>query len=483
MRILHLNTSASTGGAARAMLALHAALRAFGCDSRILSLEARPGEPGAEAVPLTAFGRALRRAKDERWVWSNRTDLSNTHYTLIDHGADALAHPLVREADVLHLHWTTGLLSIGEIGEILASGKPCAWTFHDEWAYTGGCHFSAGCDAWRAACDSCPQLRSDPRRLVARQFARKKSAYARGQCTVVAPSRWIAARSRTSALLSHMPAVVIENGVDLENFHPSRRAAGRAELGVDDATAVLVFGAGAAAERRKGMRELREALSILERERAPLGLSTVAWKAVVVGDPNGVEMPQGAVVLGHIADRARLASIVAAADLALLPSLEDNLPNAVSEALACGTACVAFAAGGVPEMLEGVPGCGLAAVGDARDFAREIAARLRELDATRASSSARRKVAEARYSTERCAHRHHDLYQRLRARRLGETASEPVHGLLPPEPTRSIPAPAGARDPAPLGWKSFRILDGLDLRSAQLALRLYRRERRKTAGR
>lgn len=456
MRVLHLNASDSAGGAARAMLSLHEALRTLGVESRILCAERRVADPRTGVVPLTAFGRAMRRAKDERWVWSNRTERSNTHFTLLDHEADALAHPFVREADVLHLHWTTGLLSIDEIGEILASGKPCVWTFHDEWAYTGGCHFTAGCDAWRTGCDACPQLREDPQRLVARQFARKAAAYRRGNMVVVGPSAWIAARSRASALLSHMPAVTIANGVDLEVFHPSRRDAGRALLGVDASTAVLLFGAGSAAERRKGLPQLRAALARLAAARAQHGLDAVTWKVVVVGEPGGVEMPPDAVVLGHVADRERLASIVAAADLALLPSLEDNLPNFVAEALACGTPCVAFAAGGVPEMLDGLPGCALAPVGDSEALAERIASRLRELEATRAARPALRAVAEQRYSQIENARRYLGLYEAQRA------------------------SASAARQPNRVGGQWSRWRTGVDLRVASLFLRLLRRELRAT---
>jgi glycosyltransferase involved in cell wall biosynthesis len=249
-----------------------------------------------------------------------------------------------------------------------------------------------------------------------------------------------------------MPAVTIANGVDLETFHPSRRDAGRALLGVDPSTAVLLFGAGTAAERRKGLPQLASALERLSAARAQLGLASVSWKVVVVGNPAGVAMPEDAVVLGHISDRERLASIVAAADLALLPSLEDNLPNFVAEALACGTPCVAFAAGGVPEMLGGLPGCALAEVGDPESLAQRIAERLRELDATRAARGALRAVAEERYSQVENARRYLALYE-----------------------SRCLVASA-ARTPARMhgGWSQLRT--GLDLRTASLFLRILRHE-------
>lgn len=464
MRVLQINTSESSGGAARAMLGLHESLRAIGVDSRILCLERQTADANVAAVELTAFGRALRRIGDERWVTSNRTALSNTYFTLLEHGFDIAAHPEVAAADILHLHWVSGLLSASGIARLLACGKPVVWTFHDEWGYTGGCHYTSGCEQWRSACRACPQLENDPRGLVSRQFARKQAAYAAGRVVVVGPSAWIAARARESALLQGAADARIEvlpNGVDLAAFRPEARAAGRAVLGVGDDTAVLLFGAGFASERRKGLPELLRALDLVSRDAARLGIAGIPIRFAVVGDTRGVDLPAGTIALGHVSDRARLASIVAGSDLFLLPSLEDNLPNGVSEALACGTTVVAFEAGGVPEMLEGLPQRFLATLGDAASFAREIARALGVLPELRASRERLRAVAASRYEPRSVAERHRALYESELAR-----------------PRTAAAVPAGA---SPLS--SWRDLDAGALAvAARIATRLISRRLRARRG-
>jgi len=46
-----------------------------------------------------------------------------------------------------------------------------------------------------------------------------------------------------------------------------------------------------------------------------------------------------------------MAELYNAADVFVIPSLEDNLPNTVSEALLCGTAVSGMSIGGIKEMV------------------------------------------------------------------------------------------------------------------------------------
>ena len=69
------------------------------------------------------------------------------------------------------------------------------------------------------------------------------------------------------------------------------------------------------------------------------------------GKPEGV--PEGIAVhaLGHIKDPILMAKVYASADLFVIPSLQDNLPNTILESLSCGTPVVGFNSGGITEII------------------------------------------------------------------------------------------------------------------------------------
>ncbi|MFZ9914335.1 MAG: glycosyltransferase, partial [Phycisphaerales bacterium] len=305
------------------------------------------------------------------------------------------------------------LLDARALAALRALGKPVVWTLHDEWAYTGGCHYAAGCGRWRDGCRDCPQLANDPHGLVELRFAQKASACADGAMTVVAPSRWLAANARESSVFRGSRVEVVPYGVDLTAFSPERRAAGRRRLGASQDDFVLLFSAEAAFERRKGFAELAAALATLRARADELGVAAACLKLAVLGHGYGVALPEDAVPLGHVSSREELAEIAAASDLYVMPSLEDNLPNGVLEALASGTPCVGFDIGGVPDMLADAPGCALAPAGDSVALAARIASAARGGIPSAALRCSIRAFAETRYAPARQAEAYLAIYRSL----------------------------------------------------------------------
>jgi glycosyltransferase involved in cell wall biosynthesis len=219
---------------------------------------------------------------------------------------------------------------------------------------------------------------------------------------------------RASALLGRARCEVIPNGLDLGRFRPMDRAAARARFGLSPDRAVLLCGgAGIVRDANKGLPVLAAALrSMPAARRANLDV-------LVFGTTPGDTLPDAGLPLrdlGFIADETELATLHAAADAFVTPSLQENLPNTVMEAMACGTPCVAFDVGGTSDLIEHERSGWLARPGDAGDLAHGITWVLED-DARRRELGARaRRKTEAEFEIAGVAGRYAELYRELIAR-------------------------------------------------------------------
>ncbi|MBC7892499.1 MAG: glycosyltransferase family 4 protein, partial [Sphingobacteriaceae bacterium] len=357
MRVTLLNTNDS-GGAGVASRRLLAALRGQGTEAHLLLHEAARAYPGV--VPL-AFLPGERRLALARFALERALFLPDERdasvrwaFSPARIGADVSKHPLIRQAEVLHLHWVNfGFLSINGIGKLMRLGKPVVWTLHDMWPFTGGCHYSRGCERFKTHCGQCPFLRFPGERdLSFRRFTKKEKAYRAAPLTVVACSEWLAGLARQSTLFEGVEVLSIPNPIDTNVWQPTDRTAARTSLGLPAETPLLLFGAAKLADPRKGFDPLVEALHRLKTG-WPAG--EIEPELVVFGksDPMALaRVPFRVHDLGLLSSEEKLVAAYNAADALAVPSLEDNLPNTVMESLACGTPVVAFATGGIPEMIQ-----------------------------------------------------------------------------------------------------------------------------------
>ncbi len=350
MKILHLSTYDGIGGAAKAAIRLHHALREEGHDSwvlvqsrecpdhTVLSLDGKINKllsclrPYLDALPLKLHKGDPKRPFSLGWL----PDGLNSKIEMI-------------EPDVVHLHYLgKGFLRIESLIRIK---RPIIWTLHDSWPFTGGCHIPLDCTNYHANCGACLLLQSSlTRHISAKCWQRKRKVYDRVKMAVVAPSSWMADCARGSSLLKEVPIEVIPHGIDPCRFQPIDKAVARKIFGFPSQKKILLFGAcDALTDRNKGFGFLEAAL----RE-----MSKTKWRDEmeigIFGNESRQDMPDTGFpthYLGFVRDETSLAVLYSSADVMVVPSIQEAFGQTAMESLACGTPVVAFRTSGLMDIV------------------------------------------------------------------------------------------------------------------------------------
>ena len=416
MKILHLNTQFG-GGAARAALRLHTALGQMGHHSSFFTLDRTRGDAPQLVYRRPRTLSSLCRRKWRQW----RTNSDQRRYQhsrppgfpMFSDDRAPQGVGLLQQlpaADVINIHWVAGLVDYREFLGRASRRSPLVWTLHDMNAFTGGCHHAHNCGRYAQACGQCPQLGSqNPADLSHQIWRRKRKAFAdvaKGRLHVVTPSRWLFEELQRSSLLGKHPCSLIPNGLDVAVFAPRDRRFARQLLGLPVDAKIILFVAASLERRHKGLQFLVEALRHLDRQ-SNLCLVSVGARAPVL------DLPVIQRHLGTITEDRLMSVAYNAADVFVIPSLMDTLPNTAMEAIACGIPVVGFNVGGIPDMVRpGVTGL-LVPAQDIGGLASAID-HLLDNHALRSEMAGHcRQVAVAEYSLEVQARRYIELYQTL----------------------------------------------------------------------
>ncbi len=405
MKVIFLNSSACRGGAARAAVRLFSALKHKGVVAAFLTQEPSDGgmpqkclswiRPRLDTLPLVFYPRRTRSLFSPS-LFPER----------LKHRIEGV------QPELIHLHWIQeGFLRIETLTRL---NLPIIWTLHDSWPFTGGCHLPYDCKRYQDSCGSCPVLGSTSERDLSRWvFKRKKLAWKNLDITVVSPSRWLARCAQESSLFGGRRIEVIPNGLDLSTFRMMDKQAARSSFGLAGKTRLILFcGANGLQDYNKGFHHLQSAIVGIVKAGygAKLELAIAGSKVQNNLTNLGVKTTQ----LGFIRDECTLNLLYCAADVVVVPSLHENLPNTIMEAMASGTPCVAFNVGGVPDLIDHKQNGYLAQPNDARSLLEGIlwSLGLGEECYQQLCSNARLKI-ESGFSTEQCACKYLNLYQEL----------------------------------------------------------------------
>jgi glycosyltransferase involved in cell wall biosynthesis len=370
MKIVIVNTFDIMGGAARAAYRQHRALIDAGVDSHMVVQQKYSDDP-------TVTGSTSRLGRFFHNVVGNPLDMmplrqysekDRTYFSPAWVPSSGVVRRInALKPDIVHLHWIGGgMMRIEDIARINA---PIVWSLHDMWAFTGGCHYDGECEKFQDRCGACPRLHSDTENDLSRKvFERKHKTCAQiDDLTIVGLSRWLMDCSQRSTLLGEYPHVNLSNPLDTTFYVPCDKEDARTQLNLPQDKKLILFGAMSATDDpRKGFRELTQALDTIEKKDVEL---------VVFGsDGDGQNALCGLPVhyVGRIDDDATLVRLYSAADVMVVPSLQENLSNAIMESLSCATPAVAFDIGGNSDMIDHEENGYLPKPFDTDDLARGI---------------------------------------------------------------------------------------------------------------
>ena len=416
MKVLHLSTADANGGAARGAYWLHKALLQADVDSHMLVADKYTSDPtviGSSGITGSQkIRKGLRQTLEYRPLKPYKNKRPGAFSPAIT-PSNIAAQVEAIDPDIINLHWVAGgFLRPQDLRKFQQTrDRSLVWTLRDMWPFTGGCHYASDCTAYTSNCGSCPALGStDANDLSRKTWLRKQAAWKDLNITLTPLSQWLAECARQSQLFSKQRIQVIPNAIDTTKYRPINPATARELLGLSPNKKLILFGAlSPTADARKGFSYLRQALQHLAHE------ENTQYEAVVFGtDKPSQDLDIGLPItfLGRLHDDITLAIAYSAADVMVVPSIQEAFGKTSIEAMACGTPVVAFNTTGLKDSVVHKHNGYLATCFDPIDLANGINWALKEEHLSQLSSNARKTV-EEKFTFSHQAHQYQQLYQQL----------------------------------------------------------------------
>lgn len=257
-----------------------------------------------------------------------------------------------KRADIIHLHLIHNFCNFSLlILPFISIFKPVVWTFHDCWAFTGGCEHPEECDKWRTGCfPLCPHPRSLTVTSYFNQFLHyfvKKCIYKISKFNIVVASNWMRERVKNSPIVGTKDLVVIPFGLNLNLFKPVSKQTARKLYSIPDDYKVLITRDVSFNSKYKGVDYLVAALNLLDPNLKICIITIDSGNALMAFSDRFLVKP-----LGWI-DGDQLVNALSAADLLIMPSLQESFGMLAVESMACGTPVVCFSGTALTNVTDG----------------------------------------------------------------------------------------------------------------------------------
>lgn len=406
MKVVHLSYADGGGGAGKAAYRIHRGLRRVGIDSHMqVSKRATSDRYVQDAGSPVArlWGQTAAYLDLLPWYLPRVCGRGHCYCSLSWVGTGAVRRALKLEPDIIHLHWiNSGFVRLEELDQVKC---PVVWRLADMWPMAGAEHYVGEdrryIEGYRNDNRSNNESGFDLHKWV---WERKRKVYSRiGNLTIVTPSRWLAECARQSVLFKDRRIEVIPTGQDISAYRPIAKHMARELLGLPSDVKLIMIASMQFSDKRKGVDLLSKALE---------SFAGRNYELLAVGESleEARRFPLLTHQFGKLSDDLTLALAYSAADVFVAPSREENLANTVIEAMACGTPCVAFTIGGMPDIIRHRHNGYLAIPFDVKDLAEGIIWILENIDGYPQLSSQARMIVEREFSEETQARRYAALY-------------------------------------------------------------------------
>lgn len=409
MKVFIVNTSDIIGGASRAAYRLHSALLVNGIDSTMV-VQSKFSDDHTVLAPSTKIQKTMaviRPTLDNLplLLYKNRKKMLFSPNWLPFSPVATQINAI--KPDIVHLHWLGGgMMRIEDIAKINA---PIVWSLHDMWPFTGGCHYADACDAFNERCGRCPILGSQKTRDISTTiFLKKQRLFGQlKNMVIIGLSSWLASLAKNSTLLKNTPIYHLPNLIDTTVFSPFDQNLAKHLFNLPIDKKLILFGAvSATSDPRKGFAELSAALQKIDIQ---------DYELVIFGSgkpKTSQNFKQKVHYLGRLHDDISLRLLYNAADVMVVPSLQENLSNVIMEAMACGTPVVSFNIGGNADLIEHQQNGYLAKPFDCEELAHGISWVLNSPNYSELCENSRAKILY-HFSSEQLVKKYIALYNHL----------------------------------------------------------------------
>jgi glycosyltransferase involved in cell wall biosynthesis len=347
MKIIHISTT-QVGGAGIAARRMSAALNLVGADSTFAYRSKNTSSPIDSEFSITPSRSRARLSSLITYTQSQFIQKGSDLVTSVSKDNLSQVAELIASYDVVHIHAMYNLVGNKSLEELIKLQKLVFVTLHDQRFMTGGCHYSGQCKAFKETCTNCPQVNnmfhSIPLRAQQKQMEVMNKA---SRFYLVRPSRWLLETAQESSLLRKVDGRVIRNPIP-KLYALSNRRTSRGNLGFSPSDFVVGFISSNLGNPVKGIETFRKAMEILQFRVQDKRLRVlILGRGVIKFDNIEVDIIQHDSKL-----ESETVKYMSAMDVLVVPSIQDNAPNVISEAQTTGTAVVGSRTGGIPEMLD-----------------------------------------------------------------------------------------------------------------------------------